>query len=250
MTQCYFVPNFITIIPLTRSQIDPNAETVLQVVVICSTINSEFASMPPKPSPSSTLFPSSSPDNGVTLETCTRDCASQKVKSTLSIHDRYGFSAIFGDKGHFIGYAKWDLVSRCLHSTVYYADNELGGEPMVVRAKNQAEGNVSGAEEGVVYVGSYVYNEEENQSYFILFDGETNKQVCRLKMPSRVPFGFHGKFITDDEFTSHFQYHEALEKGVNTQCPIQWIRFFIRDFILDYPHNQDEQKELQQLSKE
>lgn len=121
---------------------------------------------------------------------------------------------------------------------------------MVVRAKNQAEGNVSGAEEGVVYVGSYVYNEEENQSYFILFDGETNKQVCRLKMPSRVPFGFHGKFITDDEFTSHFQYHEALEKGVNTQCPIQWIRFFIRDFILDYPHNQDEQKELQQLSKE
>jgi hypothetical protein len=199
--------------------------------------------MPPKSSQSvslcssSSLSPTEAPGDGTTLETNACDCTPHKIRSTLSIHDQYGFSAIFGDTGDFIGYAKWDLVSRCLHSTVYYANDERGGEPVILRVKSQTDGNGNGSEE-VVYVGSYVYNKQENQSYFLLFHGETNEQVCRLKMPSRVPFGFHGQFFSGDEFASHFQYHEALEKSVNTQCPVQWIRFFIRDFILDYSHNQ------------
>lgn len=226
------------IIHFPHSQIDPKAGTATQVV-IDDTINSEFSTMPPKSSQSSLQCssPSFLASNVATFETSTRGFTPKTIGSTLSIHDRYGFTAVFGDNGHFIGYAKWDLVSRCLHSTVYYTNNEVGGEPMVVRVKEQADGRGNGTEEEVVYVGSYVYNEELNESFFLLFDGETNEQVCRLKMPSRVPFGFHGQFISGDEFASHFQYHEALEKGPHTQCPIQWIRFFIRDFILEYPHD-------------
>ena len=115
----------------------------------------------------------------------------------------------------------------------------MGGEPMLLRAKSQTDDNDNGTEEEIVYVGSYVYNELDNRSYFLLFHGETNEQVCRLKMPSRVPFGFHGQFFSSDEFASHFQYHETLEKWVDTQCPIQWIRFFIRDLILDYSPTKD-----------
>jgi carotenoid cleavage dioxygenase-like enzyme len=200
---------------MTEYTIDPNTKTVT-AVVIDDTINSEFSNMPPPLK--------ESPDGGP-----------RRIGSTLSIHDHYGFTSIFGDHGEFIGYAKWDMVSRCLDSTVYYAANEVGGEPMIVRAKADGRGDGSGTviEDDVVYVGSYVYNEDEDQSYFLLFDGETNKQVCRLKMPCRVPFGFHGQFISGDEFASHFRYHEARERdGINTQCPIQWIRFFIRDFVL------------------
>ena len=194
--------------------IDPSTKTV-SVEVIDDTINSEFATMPPK----------ASSDIG----------AETFDMSTLSIYDRYGYTAIFGDSGHITGYAKWDFVSRCLASTVYYDENEIGGEPVVVRAKKQAEDAADCMEEDIIYIGSYVYNEEEDQSYFILCEGETNQQVCRLKMPSRVPFGFHGQFISAEELEDHFLYHEAQDNGFKAQCPVKWIRFFIEDHILGQP---------------
>lgn len=198
--------------------IDPTFQTVTKEV-IDDTINSEFATMPPVPSRLT-----SSTDSGV-------GCGTNRV-SSLSTHERYGFTAIFGDKGSFIGWAKWDMISRCLQSTVYYGPNETGGEPIVVRAKKQT--TIDEDIEDVIYVGSYVYNEEENQSYFLLFDGETNGQICRLKMPQRVPFGFHGQFISGEELDFHYRHHQEIEKRSNLSCPIEWIRFFIRDIILDF----------------
>ncbi len=195
--------------------------------VIDETLNSEFATMPPIPL-QSTSVPDSTTD-GSTID---------GKQTTLSTHERYGFTAIFGNRGSFIGWAKWDMVFRSLHSTVYYGHNETGGEPIVIRAKKQTaveEGNDdSVTEEEIVYVGSYVYNEEENQSYFLLFDGESNRQVCRLKMPQRVPYGFHGQFISGDELDFHYRHHQEIEKLADLSCPIQWIRFFIKDVILDF----------------
>ena len=200
--------------------IDASHKTVSQQVIDDS-ISSEFAIMPPKPS-------YSSPKSICTTKVNNPDGSSTVQSSTLSVHDRYGFTAIFDEEGsgHFVGYAKWDMVNRCLHSTKYFSRGEIGGEPMVVRA--------SGKERDTIYVGSYVYNEEENQSYFLLFDGETNEQVCRLKMPKRVPYGFHGQFISGEDFESHFQYHEALDKEELNDvqhCPLKWMRFFLKDLL-------------------
>jgi len=202
--------------------IDASHKTVSQQV-IDDGISSEFAVMPPKPS-------HSSPKSICKTKVNNPDGSSTVHSSTLSVHDRYGFTAIFDEEGsgHFVGYAKWDMASgnRCLHSTKYFSRGEIGGEPMVVRA--------SGKERDTIYVGSYVYNEEENQSYFLLFDGETNELVCRLKMPKRVPYGFHGQFISGEDFESHFQYHEALDKEELNDvqhCPLKWMRFFLKDFI-------------------
>lgn len=222
--------------------IDPHARTVTKAV-INDTINSEFAVMPPisshvsscrsLPSPLFSNHPESSNEYIVDGEiTGTNSGASTKRTSSLSIHERYGFTAIFGDGDRFVGLAKWDMVKRRLDSTTYFDVNETGGEPIVVRATNTIDGNGSCIEEEIVYVGSYVYNEEEAQSYFLLFDGGTNRQVCRLKMPSRVPFGFHGQFISGEELIYHYHYHEELDKQFS--CPIKWIRFFIRDFIVDF----------------
>ena len=121
---------------------------------------------------------------------------------------------------------------------MYYGRNESGGEPIVVRAKKQiiedGDDVDTGAEEEIIYIGSYVYNEDENQSYFLLFDGETNRQVCRLKMPQRVPFGFHGQFISGEDLDFHYRHHQEIDRRANLSCPIEWIRFFIRDIILDF----------------
>jgi len=216
--------------------IDPHYKTVLQEV-IDTTINSEFATMPPKPSHLDLLLSLVSShaqlsDDGEKFETNTAKTCTSK----LSVHDNFGFTAIFGNEGHFIGYAKWDMVSRSLHSTVCYQNGEICDELMIVRARQES---VEKGEDDIIYVGSYMYNEEEDQSYFVLFYGETNQQVCRLKMPSRVPYGFHGEFIPGEQFESHFQYHEALDKGFTAHCPIKWLRFFIRDYILGNPYCQN-----------
>jgi len=210
--------------------IDVNTKTVSQEV-IDDTINSEFATMPPKMpiSPSSGGASSNILPFGTSHEANTNGSIT-KEHSTLSVHDRYGFTAIFGDNGHFTGYAKWDMVKRSLHSTVYYDNGDIGGEPMAVRTKKED------TDEDALYVGSYVYNEEENQSYFVLYDGETNEQVCRLKMPSRVPYGFHGTFISGEDFKDHFQYHDKqFDHRVDQKCPLQWVRFFFKDLILGHP---------------
>ena len=204
---------------MMRYDIDPHSKTVSQKVVD-DTISSEFAIMPERPT-------CSSPKPVCKTKINNRDGTSNEFTSTLSVHDRYGFTAIFGEGGHFTGYAKWDIVNECLDSTVYYEKGEIGGEPMLVRAND-----------GCLYVGSYVYNEVEESSYFLLFDGETNKQICRLKMPRRVPYGFHGQFIAGEDLESHFAYHEEKERKEapkSQQCPVKWIHFFIRD-LLGYPH--------------
>lgn len=189
---------------MVEYSIDVHAKSVTREV-IDQTINSEFSVMPPRVttnsvSPSQMVAvpsfpPSSDAESGVKLKIDKH--LTVKQYSTLLFEDRFGFTAILGRLGHFIGYAKWDLVHRCLDSSVYYGNNEIGGEPTVVRGTDNT-----------IYIGCYVYNEEEGRSYFILYNGETNEKVCRLQMPYRVPFGFHSQFISGEDLQKHFEYHE------------------------------------------
>ena len=174
--------------------IDVHSKTVSREV-IDDTINSEFSVMPPRARSQPVFVPSWLALNEIQVGNET--VSTTKKYSTLSYENRFGFTAILGDRGHFIGYAKWDLIRRCLDSTVYYGKNEVGGEPTVVRAANDK-----------IYIGCYTYNEEESQSSFIIYDGDTNEKVCRLHMPYRVPYGFHGQFIPKEDLEKHFQYHE------------------------------------------
>ena len=181
--------------------IDVHSKTVSREVIDDS-INSEFSVMPPRARSSASMFvaaPSlaSLPDLNEIQVGNNETVRTMKKYSTLSYEDRFGFTAILGDQGHFIGYAKWDLVRRRLDSKVYYDKKEIGGEPTVVRATNDK-----------IYIGCYTYNEEESQSSFIIYDGDTNEKVCRLHMPYRVPYGFHGQFIPNEDLEKHFQYHE------------------------------------------
>jgi 9-cis-epoxycarotenoid dioxygenase len=112
---------------------------------------------------------------------------------------RYGYTAIQDPstpgEGSFAGFCVWDMVERKLHSKVLY--DGYGGEPTIIESP----------EDNRVYVGVYV--QKGDDSYFDLYDGETTELVVKLKMPARVPYGFHGLYITGDELRNHIQHHTA-----------------------------------------
>jgi 9-cis-epoxycarotenoid dioxygenase len=166
--------------------------------VINDSINTEMPVMPPPFSDKMNTFTSCvvftqqrQVSNDTDVET--------RCTGTLASHDRFGFSGIFVDKGVFVGYAKWDLLNRCLASTVYYGENNIGGEPVVIR----------GSEDDEIYIGSYIYTKGDDTSYFDLYDAKTSERICRLKMPQRIPQGFHGTFISGQELECHFKYHDT-----------------------------------------
>lgn len=113
---------------------------------------------------------------------------------------QYGYTAIQDTstpgEGSFAGLCIWDMIEYS-YKAIYFPKNEVGGEPMVAWDKENDE----------TYVGTYTFNMKENQSYFVLYHGETGELVCRLKMPSRVPYGFHGQWISSHDLENHFEHH-------------------------------------------
>jgi len=121
---------------------------------------------------------------------------------------KYGYTAIQDPstpgEGSFSGFCTWDMESSKLDSTVYFEKGEVGGEPMLIPRPG-----------GRVYVGVYTHRLETNDSYFLLFEGDgSNKLVTRLKMPARVPFGFHGSWLEGQDLRSHWARFEKEETGV------------------------------------
>ena len=112
---------------------------------------------------------------------------------------RYGYTAI-QDGSIFVGLCIWDMTERS-YKAIYFPNHEAGGEPIVAWDKENDQ----------TFVGTYTFNMKENQSYFVLYDGETGKLVCRLKMPSRIPYGFHGQWISGDDLRIHFEHHNQQQ---------------------------------------
>lgn len=211
--------------------IDIDAKSVTREV-IDDTINSEFSVMPPRTKVKSSMVaavPLSYASRSLDVSNIDSDTDKDVTKikySTLAYEDRFGFTAILGEQGHFIGYAKWDLVKRRLDCSVYYDKNEIGGEPTIVRGADNK-----------LYIGCYVYNEQKAQSYFILYNAETNEKVCRLQMPYRVPFGFHSQFISGEDLEKHFKYHESKPPMANEEIEEEIFRRLVKQMktMLSFP---------------
>jgi len=113
---------------------------------------------------------------------------------------KFGYTAIqcksTPGEGSFSGFCIWDMMDRKLHKAMYYQDGEVGGEPIIMTGESSSE----------VYIGVYTF--KDDQTYFLLFEGKNGEQVARLKMPHRVPFGFHGLWCSAEELNGHFSHHE------------------------------------------
>lgn len=123
---------------------------------------------------------------------------------TAGQFNRYGFAGLVADdpslEGTFTGFTIWDLKEKRHISTINYEQSEVSSEPVIIPKAGR-----KGSRE--VYIGIYIHNLDEDQSYFLLYDGEvdSSEPITRLRLPSRVPYGFHGSWITGIDLEKHIR---------------------------------------------
>jgi 9-cis-epoxycarotenoid dioxygenase len=92
------------------------------------------------------------------------------------------------------GIAKVDLESGDVVARYEYGPNRFGGEPMFVpRSETAAE------DDG--YLLAYCHDELSGRSELLVLDAASPSlaPVASVKLPSRVPYGFHGAFIKAED---------------------------------------------------
>jgi carotenoid cleavage dioxygenase-like enzyme len=110
---------------------------------------------------------------------------------------RFGVAGISDAKtqdGGFRGFIIWDMQEKKAAKVVHYEKDEVGGEPVLLAKPNSSDSRD-------FYVGTFIYNEATGKSTFVLYEEE--KLVARLNLQHRVPYGFHGKWIPEEQLQSH-----------------------------------------------
>jgi len=110
-------------------------------------------------------------------------------------HD-YGYTVQFGEgpdgQPAFVGLMKIDFRGGKTE-THSFGEGVNGGEPVFV----PAAGANPKSDEG--WVMSYVHDENSGKTELVLLDASnwTAPPVARVKLPQRVPYGFHGSWMPD-----------------------------------------------------
>lgn len=84
-----------------------------------------------------------------------------------------------------------------------FGEGCFGGEPFFV-AKDHGNG---GDDQDDGYVVTYVHDERKCESRFVVMDAKSEdlEIVAEVLLPRRVPYGFHGIFVTKEELKSQKQ---------------------------------------------
>ncbi|CAI6011693.1 unnamed protein product [Closterium sp. NIES-65] len=149
--------------------------------------------------------------------------ASQRQLTTFGcdfprIHDgymgrkqRYVYCASFEGITRICGIAKIDLQSAPDLSAPYYTvggcvsgffdhgPGRFGSEPVFVPRSNEP-----GLEEDDGYVLTFVHDTNTDISEVVVLDAKTmaSDPVATIRLPQRVPYGFHGIFVSEDQITA------------------------------------------------
>lgn len=115
-------------------------------------------------------------------------------KRLLERKTRYVYLAIAEPWRKCSGMAKVDLETGHV-SKFFYGNERFGGEPCFVPVEN-------GETEDEGYVMSYVRDEDKETSELVIVEASSMKQICIVKLPSRVPYGFHGTFVSDQDLAN------------------------------------------------
>ncbi|GAB2271625.1 carotenoid cleavage dioxygenase 4 [Dionaea muscipula] len=117
--------------------------------------------------------------------------------------NKYVYAGIVDPAPKISGVVKLDLTKAgsdqwdCTVATRMYDTESYGSEPFFV-ARDPENKEV---EEDDGYLVSYVHNEETGESKFIVMDAKSPSLeiVASIKLPQRVPYGFHGLFIREKD---------------------------------------------------
>ncbi|KAK6127661.1 hypothetical protein DH2020_038577 [Rehmannia glutinosa] len=115
--------------------------------------------------------------------------------------NRYIYAAVVSSGIKMAGVVKLDLSlstansGDCVVASRLYEPGCYGGEPCFI----PRDPHNPTAEEDDGYIVNYIYNETTNESKFIVMDAKSSNLeiVAVVKLPQRVPYGFHGMFVPD-----------------------------------------------------
>ncbi|KAK6267858.1 hypothetical protein QUC31_012018 [Theobroma cacao] len=107
---------------------------------------------------------------------------------------RYAYLGVLEEVPKMSGLVKIDLETGREVARRFYGPGCFGGEPLFVT--KDMENIHSDEDDG--YVMNYVHDEKANESKFIIMDAKSPELdiVAVVKLPSRVPYGFHGLFFS------------------------------------------------------
>nr|AGI97131.1 9-cis-epoxy carotenoid dioxygenase [Lilium longiflorum] len=116
-------------------------------------------------------------------------------RNWLGRKSRFAYLAIAEPWPKVSGFAKVDLSTGEVTKFIY-GDNCYGGEPYFV----PMEGSRRGEDDG--YILSYMHNEATSESELVIVNAADMRLEASVKLPSRVPYGFHGTFISSKDLKS------------------------------------------------
>ncbi|KAI3823768.1 hypothetical protein L1987_05209 [Smallanthus sonchifolius] len=121
----------------------------------------------------------------------------------VAVKNRYMYCGVGDPMPKISGVVKLDVslseIDRCecIVASRMFGPGCFGGEPFFVAR----EPNNPDADEDDGYVVSYVHNENTGESRFVVMDAKspTLEIVAAVKLPHRVPYGFHGLFVREND---------------------------------------------------
>lgn len=119
--------------------------------------------------------------------------AGQVNKKLLGKRTRYLYLAIADPWPKCSGIAKVDLESGEV-TKFMYGNCRFGGEPFFVPENDVGD-------EGEGYLVGYVRDERRHVSELVIVKAKSMEQVGLVRLPRRVPYGFHGTFVSAQELS-------------------------------------------------
>ncbi|KAL3851494.1 hypothetical protein ACJIZ3_013376 [Penstemon smallii] len=114
-------------------------------------------------------------------------------RNFLGRKTKYGYLAIAEPWPKVSGFAKVELWTGKVEKFLY-GDGRYGGEPFFVPG---GESNSGKEDDG--YILAFVHDEKEWKSELLIVNAMTLKMEASVELPSTVPYGFHGTFISSTD---------------------------------------------------